>query len=84
MDGDGYLAGSQFYEAESPIESLEERIEELEGRHQSSRSAGVSAAYALGISIAVVLSWSRNASILWRIPHGILGWIYVIYFAFTR
>lgn len=38
----------------------------------------------LGAVIAVVLSWSRNQSVLWAIVHGILSWIYVIYFVITR
>ncbi len=38
----------------------------------------------LGTVIAVILSWSRNHSILWAIIHGILNWLYVIYFAITR
>lgn len=38
----------------------------------------------LGSVIAVVASWDRNQSILWAILHGILSWLYVIYFAFTR
>ena len=33
----------------------------------------------LGTLIAVVVSWSRNKSILWAIIHGLLGWLYVIY-----
>jgi hypothetical protein len=33
----------------------------------------------LGTIIAVVVSWSRNKSIVWAIVHGILGWLYVIY-----
>jgi hypothetical protein len=33
----------------------------------------------LGTLIAVVVSWSRNKSILLAIIAGILGWIYVIY-----
>ncbi len=33
----------------------------------------------LGTIIAVVISWSRNKSVLWAIIHGILGWLYVIY-----
>ena len=33
----------------------------------------------LGTIIAVVISWSRNKSILLAILHGILGWLYVIY-----
>ncbi|MEJ8801225.1 hypothetical protein [Pontibacter sp. H249] len=38
----------------------------------------------LGAVIAVVASWSRNGSILWAILHGILSWLYVIYFALSR
>ncbi|HPA47365.1 MAG TPA: hypothetical protein PLG59_20275 [bacterium] len=38
----------------------------------------------LGAAIAVVLSWHRNKSILLAIVHGILSWLYVIYFALTR
>ncbi|WP_343567235.1 hypothetical protein [Sphingobacterium sp.] len=38
----------------------------------------------LGSVIAVVTSWDRNRSILWALIHGILGWLYVIYYAFTR
>jgi hypothetical protein len=33
----------------------------------------------LGTIIAVVVSWTRNKSILWAIIHGILGWLYIIY-----
>lgn len=38
----------------------------------------------LGSIIAVVASWSRNKSILLAALHGIMGWIYVIYFALIR
>ena len=38
----------------------------------------------LGSILAIVLSWSRNSSILWAILHAIFGWLYVIYFVFTR
>lgn len=38
----------------------------------------------LGSIIAVVTSWDRNKSIMWAILHEIFGWLYVIYFAFTR
>ena len=38
----------------------------------------------LGTIIAVVISWSRNKSILWAIIHGILGWLYVIYVIIVR
>ena len=38
----------------------------------------------LGAILAIVLSWSRNQSILWAIVHALFGWLYVIYFVFTR
>ena len=38
----------------------------------------------IGVALAIVISWSKNASILWAIVHGVLSWIYVIYFAVTR
>ncbi len=38
----------------------------------------------LGAVIAVVCSWERNRSILWAIVAGVLSWLYVIYFFFTR
>jgi hypothetical protein len=37
-----------------------------------------------GTALAIAISWSKNASILWAMFHGLLSWIYVIYFAFTR
>jgi hypothetical protein len=87
-----YLAGSDFDDdTGAPINDLEERVEQLEERTDAltnslprlSNSAATGS-WALGMAIAVVLSWSRNASILWCILHGIFSWIYVIYFAFTR
>ncbi len=38
----------------------------------------------LGSVIAVVISWDRNKSILLAIIHGMLSWLYVIYYFFTR
>lgn len=42
--------------------------------------AGVS----FGSALAIAISWSINHSILWAILHGILSWLYVVYFALTR
>jgi hypothetical protein len=70
---------------EEQLEELESRIEELESGGGSRRGdASISIVYALGMSIAIVLSWTRNASILWCILHGFFSWGYVIYFACTR
>ncbi|MCG2612422.1 hypothetical protein LZZ90_12980 [Flavobacterium sp. SM15] len=38
----------------------------------------------MGTVLAIVISWSRNNSVLWAFLHGILSWIYVIYFIITR
>ena len=37
-----------------------------------------------GSALAIAISWSVNKSLLWAIIHGILSWIYVIYYALTR
>jgi hypothetical protein len=37
-----------------------------------------------GSALAIVISWSVNKSILWAIFHGLLSWLYVIYYALTR
>ncbi len=33
-----------------------------------------------GTALAIAISWSANHSILWAIIHGILSWVYVIYY----
>ena len=50
-----------------------------EGRNQAAK-AGIG----LGSAIAVTISWSLHKSIVWALVHGIFGWFYVGYYAFTR
>jgi hypothetical protein len=51
----------------------------------SPRSAGVvKAGASFGTVLAVTISWSVHKSILWAIVHGILSWLYVLWFALTR
>lgn len=50
----------------------------------SQGSAGINVGVSLGATLAVVCSWQRNRSIMWAILHGVLSWIYVVYFALTR
>jgi hypothetical protein len=47
-------------------------------------NSAVSGGIGMGCALAMILSWSRNTSILWAILHGIFSWFYVIYFAVTR
>lgn len=33
-----------------------------------------------GSALAIAISWSVNKSVLWAIVHGVLSWLYVIYY----
>ena len=38
----------------------------------------------IGAALAITISWSVNHSVLWAIIHGILSWIYVVYYLIVR
>jgi len=38
----------------------------------------------LGNALAIAISWSLHHSVLWAIIHGVLSWIYVVYYLLTR
>ncbi len=48
------------------------------------RNEVISSGITMGTALAMILSWSKNGSILWAIIHGFLSWAYVIYFALAR
>ena len=50
----------------------------------SDRYTPVRAGIGFGSALAIAISWSVNHSIIWAIIHGILSWLYVIYYALTR
>ncbi len=52
-----------------------------DGRQFSVRIEGAKYGVSFGSSLAMVISYSANHSILWAIIHGILSWFYVIYYA---
>jgi hypothetical protein len=41
----------------------------------------VRAGVSFGSALAMVISWTANKSLLWAIVHGLLSWLYVIYYA---
>ena len=47
----------------------------------SHSASAAKAGIGFGTALAIAISWSENGSIFWAIVHGILGWIYVIYYA---
>jgi len=50
----------------------------------SDRYSPVRAGIGFGSALAIAISWSANHSIVWAIIHGVLSWLYVIYYALTR
>jgi hypothetical protein len=48
------------------------------------RLEGAKYGVGFGSALAIAISYTNNHSILWAIIHGILGWLYVIYFALFR
>lgn len=53
-------------------------------KERKDNTAAVKSGISFGCALAICISWSIHKSILWAILHGILGWIYVIYYVFTR
>ncbi len=41
----------------------------------------ISQGVGFGTALAIAISWTANKSILWAIIHGLLSWIYVIFYA---
>lgn len=50
----------------------------------SQRNEAAKAGITFGTALAIAISWSQHKSILWAVVHGILSWLYVIYYAVTR
>jgi len=45
------------------------------------RIEGAKYGASFGSALAIAVSYSNNHSLLWAVIHGILSWVYVIYFA---
>jgi len=37
-----------------------------------------------GSVLAMIISWNRNASVVWAVIHGWFSWFYVIYYCLQR
>ena len=57
------------------------RVEVVRPRRRRYRSQIVKSGLSFGSALAMVLSYVEHKSILYAILHGILSWIYVIYYA---
>ncbi len=52
-----------------------------QGMPKDSTATAAKAGIGFGTALAITISWSANKSILWAMLHGLLSWIYVIYYA---
>lgn len=50
----------------------------------SYRVDGAKYGVGFGSALAMAISYANNHSVLWAIIDGLLGWLYVIYFALLR
>jgi hypothetical protein len=55
-----------------------------ESRYYGARVEGAKYGIGFGSALAIAISYSNNHSILWAIIDGVLGWLYVIFFALFR
>lgn len=51
---------------------------------QTQAVATARAGIGFGSALAIAISWSLHQSIIWAIIHGVLSWLYVIYYVITR
>ena len=51
---------------------------------KGSGSGIAKAGIGFGTALAITISWSANKSLLWAVIHGVLGWIYVVYYALFK
>ena len=50
----------------------------------SDKKSVVRTGISFGTALAIAISWSVHKSIILAIIHGILGWLYVIYYGMTN
>ncbi|MFN0181657.1 MAG: hypothetical protein ACKVZ0_22845 [Gemmatimonadales bacterium] len=48
------------------------------------RKSVAKAGISFGTALAITISWSANRSVLWACLHGVLSWLYVIYYVIVR
>lgn len=63
-------------EMKAEVEDVKKNVSSLKHRVEHSAETGIT----FGAVLAIVISYHTYASIGWAMLHGILGWIYVIYY----
>lgn len=50
----------------------------------SAKMSVTKAGVSFGSALAMAISFHVHQSVLWAIVHGLLGWLYVLYYVVTR
>jgi hypothetical protein len=69
-------------DVDSRMDDLESRLADLES--EGGGYGGASAGYGLGATLAMILSWQSNHAVIWVLLHGLLSWVYVIYYVIAN
>lgn len=67
-----------------PVPRILRHSPDPESPVSSTRVEVTRAGVSFGSALAIAISWSVNQSVLWAIIHGILSWLYVIYYVIVR
>jgi hypothetical protein len=78
------IAGYVWFMKFTELHSAAEAVNMNGNRYYGVRVEGAKYGVGFGSALAIAISYTANHSILWAIIHGILGWLYVIYFALFR
>ena len=77
LNGLGEQDEDKYQLLQYKLEQTEKKLKQLEDRRDRSATVG---GVGLGCVLATVISYVNWQSIGWAILHGVLGWIYVIYY----
>jgi hypothetical protein len=82
------LISHLLYKWQSAIQPLKSLYQVItypgELKMRNSTGSAATAGIGFGAALAIAISWTANKSILWAIIHGVLSWLYVIYYALTN
>lgn len=51
---------------------------------KQSKVSVVSTGLSFGAALAIAISFTTNKSVLWAILHGLLSWLYVVYYCLFK
>lgn len=56
------------------------RIQQAEDKNKSSMPQKLKSGIGFGCALAMIISYVNWQSVIWAVIHGLLGWVYVVYY----